>query len=172
MLRNKIDMTKAEAAVRRAEKQDNKRFRQDQTFSDRQVTISTKAELEDAVSKRYGTIIVVGELAENVGRAYKVKDRLGSLEKVPSVQPKSGFLGITETVIITAIVALTVVLVVAMLKNYGVDTDIEMSETNPKIRLRLIKSAVNCLPSCGGPRDSCPDMTIVLGSMLVTLYCL
>ncbi|MEK5257582.1 hypothetical protein CA600_08420 [Paenibacillus sp. VTT E-133280] len=139
MLRNKIDTTKAEAAVRRAEKQDNKRFRQAQTFSDRQITISTKAELEDAVSKRYGNIIVVGELAENVGRAYKVKDKLGLLEKTPTVQPQVGFLGITETVIITAIVALTVVLVVAMLKNYSIDTDIEMSDANPKIKLRLNK---------------------------------
>jgi hypothetical protein len=139
MLKNKIDMTKAEAAVRRAEKQHNKRFRQAQTFSDRQVTISTKAELEDAVSKRYGTIIVIGELAENVGRAYKVKDKLGLLEKAPSIPPQAGFLGITETVIITAIIALTVVLVVAMLKNYSVDTDVEMSEVNPKIKLRLNK---------------------------------
>ncbi|WP_342476584.1 hypothetical protein NYE24_21210 [Paenibacillus sp. FSL H7-0350] len=128
MLRNKIDMTKAEAAVRRAE-----------TFSDRQVTLSTKAELEDAVSKRYGTIIVVGELAENVGRAYKVKDKLRLLEKASFVQPQPGFLGITETVIITAIVALTVVLVVAMLKNYNIDTDIETSDVSPKIRLKLNK---------------------------------
>ncbi|AIQ38561.1 hypothetical protein R50345_30475 [Paenibacillus sp. FSL R5-0345] len=139
MLRNKIDMTKAEAAVRRAEKQDNRRFRQALTFSDRQVTVSTKVELEDAVSKRYGTIIIVGELAENVGRAYKVKNKLELLEKDPSVQPQAGFLGITETVIITAIVALTVILVVAMLKNYSIDTDIEVSDANPKIRLKLNK---------------------------------
>ena len=139
MLKNKIDMTKAEAAVRRAEKQDNRRFRQALTFSDRQVTVSTKVELEDAVSKRYGTIIIVGELAENVGRAYKVKNKLGLLEKAPSVQPQVGFLGITETVIITAIVALTVVLVVAMLKNYNIDTDIETSDVSPKIRLKLNK---------------------------------
>jgi hypothetical protein len=139
MLRNKIDMKKAETAVSKAEKQDNKRFRQEQTFLDRQVTISTKAELQDAVTKRYGTIIVVGELAENVGRAYKVKEKLGLLEKAPSVPPQAGFLGITETVIITAIIALTVVLVVALLKNYSIDTDIEMSDINPKIRLKLNK---------------------------------
>ncbi|MEK3719245.1 hypothetical protein [Paenibacillus sp. FSL H8-0034] len=142
MMKNKMDMKKAEAAVKKAEKQDNKRFRQEQTFTDRQITISTKAELKDAVSKRYGTIIVVGELTKNVGRAYKVKDKLGLLEKSQPNTTQAGSLatlGITETVIITAIIALTVVLVVAMLKNYSVDTDIEMSETNPKIRLRLNK---------------------------------
>ncbi|WP_342476495.1 hypothetical protein NYE24_19725 [Paenibacillus sp. FSL H7-0350] len=145
MLRNKIDMTKAEAAVRRAEKQDNKRFRQTQTFSDRQVTISTKAELEDAVSKRYGTIIVVGDLAKHVSSAYKAKHKLATLEKPPAVVSAGGLaaVGITESVVITAIIALAVILVVALFKNYDIDTDIqitsELGELQPKVKLKLVK---------------------------------
>ncbi len=145
MLRNKIDTTKAEAAVRRAEKLDNKRFRQAQTFSDRQATISTKAELEDAISKRYGTIIVVGELAKHVSSAYKAKHKLAVLEKTPAVVSAGALaaVGITESVVITAIIALAVILVVALFKNYDIDTDIqitsEQGELQPKVKLKLVK---------------------------------
>ncbi|ASA24924.1 hypothetical protein [Paenibacillus donghaensis] len=145
MLKNKIDMTKSEAAVRRAEKQDNKRFRQAQTFSDRQVTISTKAELEDAVSKRYGTIIVVGELAKHVSAGYKAKHKLAALEKAPPVVSAGALVavGITESIVITAIIALAVILVVALFKNYDIDTDIqitsEQGELQPKLKLKLLR---------------------------------
>lgn len=145
MLKNKIDMKKAEAAVKKAGKQDNKRFREEHTFAGRQTTVSTKSELQDAVSKRYGTICVVGDLAEHVSRTYKVKHKLALLEKAPPSASAAtlGALGITETVIITAIVALTLVLVVALLKNYEVDLDIQGSgervELQPKIKLKLVK---------------------------------
>ncbi|MGG1519019.1 hypothetical protein ABE504_26650 [Paenibacillus oryzisoli] len=145
MLRNKVDMKKAEAAVKRAGKQDNKRFREEHTFADRQITVSTKSELQDAVEKRYGSIIASGDLAEHVSMAYKVKNKLVSLEKAPTPTTAGTLVGtgITETVIIVAIIALTVVLVVALLKNYDIDTDVqvtnEQGELEPKIKLRLKK---------------------------------
>ncbi|WP_372814284.1 hypothetical protein [Paenibacillus sp.] len=145
MLRNKVDMKKAEAAVKRAEKQDNQRFREERTFSDREVTVGTKSELQDAIEKRYGSIIVSGELAEHVSMAYKAKNKLASLEKAQTATTAAALatLGITETVIIVAIIALTVVLVVALLKNYDIDTDVEVNneqgELKPKIKLKLVK---------------------------------
>ena len=145
MLRNKIDMTKAEAAVRRAEKQDNKRFREEHIFTKRQVTVSTKAELQDAVNKRYGTIWINGDLAKQVNTVFKVRNKLIALEKVKTTTTAGALaaIGITETVYIVAIIALTVVLVVALLKNYDIDTDIqvtnEQGELQPKGKLRLVK---------------------------------
>ncbi|MGU3471891.1 hypothetical protein ACLBWT_12155 [Paenibacillus sp. D51F] len=144
MLRNKVDMKKAEASLKRAEKRDNKRLREERTFVDRQVEVSTKSELQDAVEKRYGSIIVSGELAKHVGMAYKVRHKLAVLEKAPAMTARGlGAAGITETVIIVAIVALTVVLVVALLKNYDIDTDVqvinEQGELQPKVKLKLIK---------------------------------
>lgn len=54
-----------------------------------------------------------------------------------------GVVGITETVIVTAIVALTLVLVLALFKNYQLDADFqvvdELGEMNPKLRLKLVK---------------------------------
>ncbi|WP_165452474.1 hypothetical protein [Paenibacillus thalictri] len=148
MLRNKVDMKKAEAAVKRAGKQDNKRFRDDRTFAERQITVSTKAELQDAVDKRYGTIIVVGELAENVSQAYRVKDKLAQLEKVPqnATAATLAAVGVSETVIVTAIIALAVVFVVALFRNYDIDSDIqlinEQGDILPKIKLKLVRKNI------------------------------
>lgn len=144
-LRNKVDLKKAEAAVKRAEKRDKQRFREERTFANRQITVSTKLELQDAVEKRYGSIIVSGDLAEHISKAYKVRNKLSALEKAPTATTEGALaaVGITETVIIVAIIALTVVLVVALLKNYDIDTDVqvtnEQGELKPKIKLRLVK---------------------------------
>lgn len=147
MLRNKVDMKKAEASVKRAEKKDNKRYREEHTFANREVTVSTKTELQDAVEKRYGSIIVSGELDKQVSTAYKVRNKLAGIEKAPKVATEGALaaIGITETVIIVVIVALTVVLVVALLKNYDIDTDVqvtnEQGELVPKVKLKLVKSS-------------------------------
>lgn len=138
-------MQKAEAAVKRAEKRDKQRFREERTFANRQITVSTKSELQDAVEKRYGSITVSGELAEHISKVYKVRNKLSALEKAPTATTVGALaaIGITETVIIVAIIALTVVLVVALLKNYDIDTDVqvtnEQGELKPKIKLRLVK---------------------------------
>ncbi|OMD12611.1 hypothetical protein NSS98_30810 [Paenibacillus sp. FSL E2-0274] len=144
-VKNKLDMFKAEAAVKRAEKQDHKRFREEKTYAAREITVHSKAELNDAVSKQYGTIIVTGNLATQVNLAYKVKHKVAQLDKLPKGATPAilGVVGITETVIVTAIVALTLVLVLALFKNYQLDADFqvvdELGEMNPKLRLKLVK---------------------------------
>lgn len=138
-------MFKAEVAVKRAEKQDHKRLREEKTYAARKITVYSKAELNDAVRKQYGTIIVVGNLATQVNLAYKVKRKVAQLDKLPkgATPTTLGVIGITETVMVTAIVALTLVLVLALFKNYQLDADFQVvddqGEMNPKLRLKLVK---------------------------------
>lgn len=116
-----------------------------------QITVTTKEELKNAKEKGYQEIIATGDLATDLKKASVIKAlgpvAIGTLTAALALIPVTGgvsmvlaapvwaTVGITDTVVVTAIVTLGLTLVLAIFKEY----DVEFEKTAEGMRAKLTR---------------------------------